>query len=35
MTTLLKSDGTYTPNLNETFQAMLDHSITRDNHTDE
>ena len=34
MTTLLKSDSSYTPNLNETFQTMLDHLITRDDRTD-
>jgi len=35
MTTLLKSDGSYTSNLNETVQAMLDHLITRDDRTDD
>jgi len=35
MTTLLKSDGSYTSNLNEILQAMLDHLITRDDRTDD
>ena len=35
MTTLLKSDGSYTSNLNETVQAMLDHLITRDDQNDD
>ena len=35
MTTLLKSNGSYTSNLNETIQAMLDHLITRDDQADD
>jgi len=33
MTTLLKPDGSYTSNLNETVQAMLDHLIATDDQT--
>jgi len=35
MTNPLKSDGSYTSNLNETVQAMLDHLITIDDRTDD
>jgi len=35
MTTLLKSDVSYTSTLNETVQAMLDHFITRGDRSDE
>ena len=35
MTTLLKSDGSYTYNHNETLQDMLDHLRTRAERTDD
>jgi len=35
MTTLLKTDGYYTANLNETAQVILDHLITKDDRTDD
>jgi len=34
MTTLLKTDGYYTANLNETVQIRLDHLLTKDDRTD-
>jgi hypothetical protein len=35
MTTLLKPDGSYTSNLNETVQAILDHLTATDDQTDD
>jgi hypothetical protein len=35
MTTLLKPGGSYTTNLNETVQTMLDYLITRDDKSDD
>jgi len=35
MTTVLKPDGSYTSNLNETMQVMLDHLITKDDQTED
>jgi hypothetical protein len=35
MTTLVKPDGSYTSNLNETLQAMLDHLIATDDQTED
>jgi hypothetical protein len=35
MTTLLKLDGCYTSNLNETAQVILVHLITKDDRTDD
>ena len=35
MTTILKPDGSYTSNLNETTQVMLDHPITKDDQTED
>jgi len=35
MTTILKPDGSYTSNLNETMQVMLDHLITKDDQTED
>jgi len=35
MTILLKPDGYYTSNLNETAQVILDHLITKDDRTDD
>jgi hypothetical protein len=35
MTTILKPDGSYTSNLNETTQAVLEHLITKDDQTED
>ena len=35
MTTLQKTDGTITTNLEETMETMADHSIPKDDSTDD
>jgi len=35
MTTVLKPDGSYTSNLNETTQVIVDHLITKDDKTED
>ena len=35
MTTILKSDGSFTADLNETMQVMLDHLITTDDQSED
>jgi len=35
MTTILKPDGSYTLNINETMQVMLDHLIIKDDQTED
>ena len=35
MTTILKSNGSFTANLNKTMQVMLDHLITTDDQSED